>query len=394
MYLTEERNLAMTQQIFDHVRNKTTDLADHIIAFNPKIYSCPDIAAAERERIFRTQPVMAAHASEIREPGSFVTVQLNSSNVILTRKMDGSVGAFLNVCRHRGAQLVNKERGRRRIFTCRYHGWSYSNDGALRSISFDDTYGTNAACAKMSLVALPVEERHGFIWVVEDPDGSIDVSRMLGPEMEQALSEFGFGEYSYYRGEVLDLPQNWKVMTDGLLDGYHVKFLHGKTIAPHVYFNVMATNILTNHSLHCTARTRIDDILEDPPGAHPLNRYVIFGVHVCPNSMLVVQPHHAEFWTFYQHPDGPHRSLSHLRFITPEWTDHQEKDEILKKNYEIVVNAVIEEDVPAGNGIQASASMPSAPDMHLGRNEILNQLFHRNYDRLMAGKAPASRIVE
>ena len=69
MRLTAERNLAMTEKVFGHVRNETTDLADHILAFDPKIFSCPEIAAAERERIFQTQPMMAAHASEIREPG-------------------------------------------------------------------------------------------------------------------------------------------------------------------------------------------------------------------------------------------------------------------------------------------------------------------------------------
>lgn len=394
MRLTAERNLAMTEKVFGHVRNETTDLADHILAFDPKIFSCPEIAAAERERIFQTQPMMAAHASEIREPGEFITVQLNSSNVILTRKVDGTVGAFLNVCRHRGVRLVDMERGRRRTFTCKYHGWSYGNDGTHRGISFDDTYGTNAACAKLNLVELPVEERHGFIWVVEDPNGRIDVANTLGQEMDQAFSEFGFEEYSHYRGEVLDLPQNWKVMNDGLLDGYHVKFLHRETIAPYVYYNILSTNIYTEHSLHCTARKRIDQILDDPPGTHPLNRYVIFAIHLCPNSVLVVQPHHAEFWTFFQHPDGPHRSLSHLRFITPMSTNQEDKDEILRKNYDIVVNAVVEEDVPAGNGIQAAATMPFAPEMHLGRNEILNQLFHRNYDRLMDGAAPACRTVD
>ena len=47
----------------------------------------------------------------------------------------------------------------------------------------------------------------------------------------------------------------------------------------------------------------------------------------------------------------------------------------------------MEEDVPAGNGIQQSAGMPQVKQMLLGRNEVLNQLFHRTYSKLMRGES-------
>src|SRR3546814_21101451 len=57
--------------------------------------------------------MMAGHSNQIPKPGSFITLQLNRSNVIVTRRSDGTVGAYLNVCRHRGSRLVAQESGER-----------------------------------------------------------------------------------------------------------------------------------------------------------------------------------------------------------------------------------------------------------------------------------------
>jgi Rieske [2Fe-2S] domain len=39
----------------------------------------------------------------------------------------------VNVCRHRGALLEEKQSGRCRLFSCGYHRWSYNTDGSLRA---------------------------------------------------------------------------------------------------------------------------------------------------------------------------------------------------------------------------------------------------------------------
>ena len=74
----------------------------------------------------------------------------------------------------------------------------------------------------------------------------------------------------------------------------------------------------------------------------------------------------------------------HLRYLTPK-AEHDEKSvEILDKNWKIATDAIIQEDVPIGNGIQASANVPRAGKAILGRNEVTNQLFHRAYQAYMA----------
>ncbi len=377
-YYTPARNERLAHKLFEHVRAGTTDMFDEILEYDLGIYSDPELAQRERTQIFQRRPMMAAHSAQLPDAKSFVTLRLNRSNVIVARQADGSVKAFLNVCRHRGATLVPEESGKRALFTCPYHGWSYSTDGALQRVTFEDTFGEAPACVREGLIPLPVEERHGFIWIVENPDADIDVAAFLGPDMDQVLAEYRLDRYFVYRDHVFDFPQNWKVMMDGLIDGYHVQFLHGATISPYFYANMMGAEVAGRHMYWGNPRRAIDKITHEAPGASSLDRYVIFGNLFTPNSVMVMHPHHIEFWSVYQGADVSSCRL-HLRYLTPQKDHDEQGHEILEKNWQIATSAIINEDIPVGNSIQASADMPFKPMAYLGRNEIANQLFHRTY---------------
>jgi phenylpropionate dioxygenase-like ring-hydroxylating dioxygenase large terminal subunit len=382
MYLSPERNKSLAVKLFDHVRNVTTDQTEEVYEYDLAMYMDPALAERERKRIFQRLPMMAAHSSQVAEPGSFITMNLNSSNVLVTRHQDGSLGAYLNICRHRGATVVTKTSGKQSAFMCPYHGWTYSNEGELRTIGFEKTTGLSP-CAQRNLVALPVEERHGFIWMVEDPNGTIDVAEHLGPGMDQALREYGFESYFCYREQMFDFPQNWKIMMDGLIDGYHVQFLHGKTISPYFYPNMMGVEIHGRHALWGNPRRSMEKILGEEPGASSLDRYVIFGNLFTPNASMVLHPHHVEFWTVYQDPDNIGACKLHLRYLTPQKEQNEKGVEILARNWEIATAAIINEDVPVGNSIQASAKMPYKGSICLAKNEVTNQLFHRTFRHYM-----------
>ncbi|MEQ9661079.1 MAG: SRPBCC family protein [Parasphingopyxis sp.] len=384
MYFTEERRTRLAEKLFDHVRNTTTDQLNGTLELDLSIYADPSLAEKEREKIFQRVPMMALHSSQVAEPNCYVAMRLNSSNIIVTRLRDGTVRAMLNVCRHRGATLVTDECGKRPAFTCSYHGWSYANDGAFKGAGFEETFGPEA-CKGRHLVQLPVEERHGFIWIVENPDGEIDVTSHLGEGMDQALAEYDLGRYHCYKSTVFEFPQNWKIMMDGLIDGYHVQFLHGKTISPYFYPNMMGIERHGHHALWGNPRKRIAEIMDQPPGSVELQRYVIFGNLISPNSAMVMHPHHIEYWTVYQDPKDVGNCFLHLRYLTPHAEHDERGHEILAKNWEIATAAIINEDVPAGNSIQASAEMPNTGSIILGRNEVTNQIFHTAYRDYLEG---------
>lgn len=382
MYYSQERTTRMAARLFDHVRAGTTDQTAGLMHYDTRIFSDPVLAERERDLLFRRLPMMAAHASQLPGANSFLVVALNESSVLLVRDQQGKVAAFLNVCRHRGAKLVTETAGVRPRFTCGYHGWSYTNEGRHIGISFADTFGSRP-CGDTALIPLPVEERHGFIWVVEDPEGHIDVAGHLGPDFDQALAEYSFDAWHCYREGMFDFPQNWKIMVDGLIDGYHVKFLHGDTISPYFHHNIMAFEIFGDHALWVTPRKAIDDILDEPPGQSSLEKYAIFGNFISVNAALVLHPHHVEFWTIYQDPLDLRRCRVHLRHLTPNKVLSEKGQEIMAKNWKIATDAILNEDVPMGDSIQASSASPFAGRSVLGRNEVANQLFHSAYQRHM-----------
>lgn len=382
MYYTPERAAALAAKLFDLIEHGTTDMVDEVFEYDLSIYADPAVAEAEQARIFERLPMLAMHSSQVPEPGSYATVRLNRSTALVTRGKDGAVRAFLNTCRHRGAQLVAEGSGKAALFTCPYHGWTYAADGALKAITFPDTYGQRP-CAELNLIALPVEERHGFIWIVENPQGAIDVAAHLGAGMDQALGEYGFAGWHCYRHETFAFPQNWKVMMDGLIDGYHVQFLHGATINLYFVPNTLGIQLHGDHALWGNPRRRISEIMDQPPGSVALERYVIFGNIITPNSALVLHPHHVEYWTVYQDPADVGKSFLQLRYLTPQPITDERGHEIMAKNWTIATSAIINEDVPVGNSIQVAAQSRFAGKARLGRNEVINQLFHRTYRRHM-----------
>jgi ethylbenzene dioxygenase subunit alpha len=94
----------------------------------------------ELERIFGRCWLFVAHASQLPEPGSFLTTTMGEDSVIVARGRDGVIRAFLNSCPHRGNRVCHAERGKARGFVCNYHGWSFGLDGALKGMHESGAY--------------------------------------------------------------------------------------------------------------------------------------------------------------------------------------------------------------------------------------------------------------
>jgi Phenylpropionate dioxygenase and related ring-hydroxylating dioxygenases, large terminal subunit len=85
----------------------------------------------ERAAIFARSWQYAGRAAEVAEPGSFLATDAGGVPIVVTRDDAGTLRAFLNVCRHRGAVLT-EGCGKRSTIQCHYHAWTYGLDGALR----------------------------------------------------------------------------------------------------------------------------------------------------------------------------------------------------------------------------------------------------------------------
>jgi phenylpropionate dioxygenase-like ring-hydroxylating dioxygenase large terminal subunit len=309
------------------------------------------------------------------------------NKVIVVRQKDGGVKAFVNLCRHRGALLEERDKGRCRIFSCAYHRWSYNTDGSLRAITRDDTFGEIDRSVQ-GLVELPVEERHGFIWIVDEASAEIDVASWLGPDMDGILGSYGLDKMVCFQGEAFDEPVNWKIMQDAFLDGYHIQYAHPNTAGRIVHTNVMAFEDFGRHCRFIAPRKSIDRWIEEDPGDRSLAKHVIETHFFLPCHTLLRQPDHYQLLTFRPHPKEPGRSQMEMRLIVPRHEDSGMELEawtrLWEKNWEILLAVLHREDFPLLRASQTGMESANAGSMMLGRNEIANQIFHRELRKLVA----------
>src|SRR3546814_5940979 len=84
-------------------------------------------------------------------------------------------------------------------------------------------------------------------------------------------------------------------MMDGLIDGYHVQFLHGATISPYFYPNMMGIEILGRNALWGNPRRKMQELIDNPQGEiPPLHRYAILGNLFVPNAVMRSEEHTSE----------------------------------------------------------------------------------------------------
>ena len=96
-------------------------------------YTSKDWLALENERLFARTWVYAGCLDQVPEPGDVLPTTIAGSPIILLHDRDGEIRAFHNVCRHRGAVIVDEACKAQTVLTCPYHAWAYGLDGKLRS---------------------------------------------------------------------------------------------------------------------------------------------------------------------------------------------------------------------------------------------------------------------
>ena len=215
----------MTRSLIVHGRANTMELADEVVRIPASTYTDPALFELEKKKIFKRLPLMLALSCELREPGSFKAMTVVGVPVLLTRKKDGSVGAFVNMCSHRGNPLV-EGRGTATRFVCGYHGWTYRNDGDLLGVASPGDFGPIDK-AEHCLTRFPVLESAGLIWVILDPASQLDIADFLCG-YDALLAHFGFADWHLFDSRQLAGP-NWKTAYDGYLDFYHLPVLHAQT---------------------------------------------------------------------------------------------------------------------------------------------------------------------
>ena len=187
-------------------------------------YSDPAVLRLERERIFRRVWQYAGRADQVAEPGAFFTCDLGGVPVVVVRGKEGTLRAFLNVCRHRGS-LVCEGEGRRETLQCPYHAWTYGLDGSLRAAPRSDRE-PGFDREGLGLAPVSVDDWGPFVFVNPDADAA-PLADTLG-ELPVLVAEAGLDVdvLRFLKRSSSEYEANWKVCSENFLECYHCQVAH------------------------------------------------------------------------------------------------------------------------------------------------------------------------
>jgi len=339
--------------------------------------------------MIRTHPLAAVHASEVAGPGDFVTGDLLGTPTLIVRGADGRVRAFRNACVHRGGPVETRPGGSARRLSCGFHGWSYDLDGRLRSVAHPELYSTQP-CPAAGLTGLRCEERHGIVWVTTGaPEATPDVRRWLGPDLDDVLTALELEHTVLSRAVDLELRCNWKLLTDGFLELYHLKTLHRNTIAPYFPANVCAYRRFGAHLSVALPKNRlVRRMREESRDEWRILDGLTMPFVLVPGTVIQWQAGHFELFSLRPDPDDPGRTRCRLSLLVP--AGRVEEGELWARNWARLCETIPAEDFAVAESIQRNIDAGSTPTIHLGANEHMLVEHLRAVDRLIGAAAPAS----
>lgn len=361
----------------------STQMADREYVQPVADYIDPGHARRERDLLFRHTPLVVAASDELAKPGAFRTVDIDGVSAVIVRQDDGTLRAFHNVCRHRGCRVVDAEGGVARTFTCKFHSWVYGGDGALRHIPMVEAFD-GIDRGQHGLVPLPVAERHGLVWLVLTAGAPLDLDAFLGP-MGEILSELKIEQAGVFRFERFAEQLNWKLVVDTFLELYHVPHLHTKTVGRFIEGKGALYEQVGQHGRFVAPRKSLETALRDVPAEQrDVADHTVVIHRVFPNTIVVWQRDHVEFWTAVPDGDDPNRCIVRLWLLSPEKVVSDADRVRWEKNWDIVRGTVHAEDFPMARTIQEGFSSGAQDHVIFGRNEVGLHDFHRSLKDALA----------
>ncbi|MEL7030992.1 MAG: aromatic ring-hydroxylating dioxygenase subunit alpha [Pseudomonadota bacterium] len=365
------------------------------------IYADRDLLEEELEHFYRDHPQMIGLSGDLPEPNSFLTLNDFGVPIIATRDASGTFRAFLNICRHRATRVETEPRGKRKLFVCPFHAWSYSSSGDLVAVADQSDFGSiDKSCR--GLIELPAVEAAGLLFVHPKPDGALDVEALLSKPLLEELESIDFTRFVFGAAKTIDKKLNWKLANDTFGETYHFQKLHKNTLGQIFIGNNTHLEEFGRHHRFTTANMAIHQMRELPEEAWQIERVTFVGYHFFPNIQM--------FWTgdtislvrIYPDPDTPGRSISQVSiYFTREAyrnavaMDDAAREDAVKNTYtfnegadrvpsieaslEVFTSTIEYEDYVMGEYQQQAAESGLAGDAIFGRNEPVLHHFHRSY---------------
>jgi phenylpropionate dioxygenase-like ring-hydroxylating dioxygenase large terminal subunit len=368
--------VSQSRKLLEFLDHRTTAMAGDVYRNPVADYVCREQAQRERLSLFRDYPLCMGLSCRLPNPGDFLTDDYSGMPILLVRDADGRLHALVNACPHRGARVAEGQGDGARVFTCPYHAWSYGLDGALRSRPEEASF-EGFPREDCSLMRLPVVERHGMIWVLPNPDGTMDLDAHLAG-LDADLAAYDLGGYHHYETREMRRQMNWKLIIDTFLETYHISALHNESLWPLLHSNLTTFDAFGRNLRMIAARRSIEEMRAQPEAEWDLVRHSAIVNILFPNTVFIMQGDHLETWHVFPDGNDPDRAVMYISLYTPEPATTDSARRHWDRNFNLLMAVVRDEDFPLGEGIQAGFLAGARQEIVFGRNEPALQHYHRS----------------
>lgn len=373
--------LSLRKQV--EVVRSGTHMAKAPLPLHKSVYTSQARFEAETRHIFLDQPLLACLSGDIPNIGDILVFDAAGPSILVIRGKDGEARAFLNMCTHRGAKLIEESepwKGNAKKMTCPFHAWTFDTSGNL--IGQPGKAGfANCDIGGRNLIDVPCEEYLGMVFVRANADGEpINVKAHLGSFGEQ-LEQLELGRAEPVKKGILTANSNWKFALDTYGESYHFSTLHKSSIAKVNYNDKSVFDPYDQHHRVEFPKFYVGELLDKDESEWPNTIYS--GVHfLFPNSIIyfgAVKP--GVFFTqvFRLFPDGVGKTRCHFAVYAPFGVQDEAQRQDCEVTYDLTARIVQEEDYHIAS--QGFANLLHAPKNHhviIGANEIALHDVHKN----------------
>ncbi len=190
-------------------------------------YLSKEIHDLDIAEIFSKHWIYVAIEPDIAEPGDYIKVDISHNSVIIVRDDDMNIKAFHNVCRHRGSQLCDDEKGSVGNIVCPYHQWTYD---LLGKLIYNEHMGDDFDKDNHNLKPVHVGNIAGLIFICLSDNPPADFDDMKRA-MEPYIAPHRVADCKIAIKEDIIEHGNWKLTMENNRECYHCVANHPELLA-------------------------------------------------------------------------------------------------------------------------------------------------------------------
>ena len=385
--MLREEQIRILKGLIGHLDAKTNVNAGGIMKTPADTYICEERFKKEWDTFFLNYPQIIGMSGDLPKNNTFITTEDFGIPILATRNEKGEFKAYVNVCSHRGVIVEGEKSGEKSKFSCPFHGWTFSNDGALIGYPKEDHFGKiDKECH--GLTELPCLERYGFLWIHPSEKGEINLENLLGDKLKAEFGSWNFEDLVLANEEKYITEMNWKLAIDTFGETYHFSVLHKDSLFENFHGNCQMFDSFQRNARLILCKREIDIMRKLPEEDWNICTGTLPVYYLFPNIIFMPTNEGAFLVKEYPLESSPNKSVSKVSFYfyphVLEYIKNMEKsgneeETSLKDQYEGFAAVIRDEDYVVAASSHRGLMSGKVEYLTFGKNEPALHHYHNTY---------------